>query len=72
MVPRMDFVLIPGMWLPGSVWDPVTAHLTSLGHRATALTLPGHRDPGRRREPPGRPAVTIAIPRSTRTQGTRA
>ena len=20
MVPRMDFVLIPGMWLPGSVW----------------------------------------------------
>jgi pimeloyl-ACP methyl ester carboxylesterase len=47
MVPRMDFVLIPGMWLPGSVWDPVTAHLTSLGHRATALTLPGQGDGNR-------------------------
>ena len=43
----MDFVLIPGMWLPGSVWDPVTAHLTSLGHRATALTLPGQGDGNR-------------------------
>lgn len=47
MVPRMDFVLIPGMWLPGSVWDPVTVHLTSLGHRATALTLPGQGDGNR-------------------------
>jgi len=40
----MDFVLIPGMWLPGSVWDLVARHLTSLGHRATALTLPGQGD----------------------------
>ena len=32
------------MWLPGSVWEPVTGHLTSFGHRATALTLPGQGD----------------------------
>ena len=40
----MNIVLIPGMWLSGSVWEPVTGHLTSLGHRATALTLPGQGD----------------------------
>ena len=43
-VAGMNFVLIPGMWLPGSVWTPVTGHLTSLGHRTTALTLPGQGD----------------------------
>ena len=43
-VAGMNFVLLPGMWLPGSVWKPVTAHLTGLGHRATALTLPGQGD----------------------------
>jgi pimeloyl-ACP methyl ester carboxylesterase len=43
-LPSMNFVLIPGMWLPGSVWEPVTGHLTSFGHRATALTLPGQGD----------------------------
>lgn len=40
----MNVVLIPGMWLSGSVWEPVTAHLASLGHRVTALTLPGQGD----------------------------
>jgi len=40
----MNFVLIPGMWLPGSVWTPVTSHLAGLGHRTTALTLPGQGD----------------------------
>lgn len=40
----MDVVLIPGMWLPGSVWAPVTDRLGSRGHRATPLTLPGQGD----------------------------
>ena len=40
----MDVVLIPGMWLPGSVWEPVTDRLGSRGHRATPLTLPGQGD----------------------------
>lgn len=40
----MDFVLIPGMWLSGAVWEQVTTRLAALGHRATALTLPGQGD----------------------------
>ncbi len=40
----MNFVLIPGMWLTGSVWTSVTGRLAGLGHRATALTLPGQGD----------------------------
>ena len=44
LVAGMNFVLVPGMWLPGSVWEPVTGHLASRGHRTTALTLPGQGD----------------------------
>jgi pimeloyl-ACP methyl ester carboxylesterase len=44
MLPGMNFVLVPGMWLSGSVWETVTDYLTNLGHRATALTLPGQGD----------------------------
>jgi pimeloyl-ACP methyl ester carboxylesterase len=34
-------LLIPGHWLGAWAWDDVLAHLTSLGHRAIGLTLPG-------------------------------
>ena len=37
----MDIILIPGLWLDGSTWDPVTAQLEEAGHRVQALTLPG-------------------------------
>lgn len=37
----MDIVLIPGLWLDGASWDPVTAELEKAGHRVRALTLPG-------------------------------
>lgn len=34
-------ILIPGHWLGAWAWDEVLQHLSHLGHRATALTLPG-------------------------------
>ena len=34
-------LLIPGHWLGSWAWDEVSEHLTSLGHRAIPLTLPG-------------------------------
>ncbi len=34
-------LLIPGHWLGAWAWDDVVEHLTSLGHRAIPLTLPG-------------------------------
>lgn len=34
-------ILIPGHWLGAWAWDEVLEHLTTLGHQATALTLPG-------------------------------
>ncbi|WP_029137472.1 alpha/beta fold hydrolase [Nakamurella lactea] len=37
----MDIVLIPGLWLNGPSWDPVTRRLERAGHRVQALTLPG-------------------------------
>lgn len=40
----MDIVLIPGLWLDATSWDPVAASLTSRGHRVNALTLPGQGD----------------------------
>jgi pimeloyl-ACP methyl ester carboxylesterase len=40
----MDILLIAGMWLDGSVWDNVAAHLEARGHRAVPLTLPGQGD----------------------------
>ncbi len=41
----MDFLLIGGLWLDGSVaWDGVVSALERLGHRAVPLTLPGQGD----------------------------
>lgn len=40
----MDFILIAGLWLDGSVWTDVAAELTRLGHRPVPLTLPGQGD----------------------------
>ena len=37
----MNIILVPGLWLDGASWDPVTAHLEQAGHRVQALTLPG-------------------------------
>jgi pimeloyl-ACP methyl ester carboxylesterase len=40
----MDILLIAGLWLDGSAWDAVTAHLEASGHRAVPITLPGQGD----------------------------
>ena len=40
----MDIVLLAGLWLPASVWDPVVAELDALGHRGIAVPLPGIDD----------------------------
>lgn len=40
----MDIVLIPGLWLDGSVWRDVVPELEALGHRPVPLTLPGQGD----------------------------
>jgi pimeloyl-ACP methyl ester carboxylesterase len=37
----MHIILIPGLWLDGASWGPVTQALERAGHRVNALTLPG-------------------------------
>ncbi len=37
----MDVLLIPGFWLDGDSWQPVTEALADAGHRPHPLTLPG-------------------------------
>jgi pimeloyl-ACP methyl ester carboxylesterase len=39
--PPMDLILVPGMWLDASTWDPVVPALEAAGHSTHALTLPG-------------------------------
>jgi pimeloyl-ACP methyl ester carboxylesterase len=39
-----DFVLVPGAWHGGWWYDPVVEALTTLGHRARAVTLAGLAD----------------------------
>lgn len=39
----MQIVLIPGFWLDGDSWAPITRDLEAAGHRVRALTLPGKR-----------------------------
>jgi pimeloyl-ACP methyl ester carboxylesterase len=40
----MDIVLIAGLWLDASAWDPVVPELTALGHRPIPVALPGQGD----------------------------
>jgi pimeloyl-ACP methyl ester carboxylesterase len=40
----MDILLVAGLWLDGSVWGNVAAHLQARGHRAVPVTLPGQGD----------------------------
>lgn len=37
----MQIVLIPGFWLDGDSWAPITRALEAAGHTPLALTLPG-------------------------------
>ncbi len=37
----MEIILVPGLWLDGASWDPVTRPLVEAGHAVRALTLPG-------------------------------
>jgi pimeloyl-ACP methyl ester carboxylesterase len=39
----MQILLIPGFWLDGDSWGPVTRDLEAAGHTVQALTLPGKR-----------------------------
>lgn len=39
-----DVILVPGLWLSGSVWDDTAAVLAEQGNRAVPLTLPGQGD----------------------------
>ncbi|MCO1338305.1 alpha/beta hydrolase [Kocuria polaris] len=41
----MDVILIPGFWLDGASWNPVTSDLQAAGHRTLAMTLPGKESP---------------------------
>lgn len=40
----MEMVLIPGLWLDGSVWSDVTNELVRFEHRGIPVTLPGQGD----------------------------
>ncbi|WP_238012693.1 alpha/beta fold hydrolase [Dactylosporangium sp. AC04546] len=37
----MDIILVPGLWLDGTVWERVTPALEKAGHHPVPLTLPG-------------------------------
>ena len=37
----MDIILVPGLWLDSSSWDPIVAPLEAAGHDVHALTMPG-------------------------------
>lgn len=37
----MDIILVPGLWLDASSWEPVIPALEAAGHRPRPLTMPG-------------------------------
>ncbi|UJP10939.1 alpha/beta hydrolase [Microbacterium sp. KUDC0406] len=37
----MDIILVPGLWLDASSWDPMLHALKAAGHRPFAMTMPG-------------------------------
>lgn len=41
----MDIILVPGLWLDSSSWEPVVHALRAAGHRPLALTMPGVGEP---------------------------
>lgn len=41
----MEILLIAGLWLDGSVWEPVRAPLRAYGHDVTPVMLPGQGAP---------------------------
>ncbi|MGW9626600.1 alpha/beta fold hydrolase [Microbacterium sp. NPDC055521] len=41
----MDIILVPGLWLDASSWDPVVHALRAAGHDPLALTMPGVGEP---------------------------
>jgi pimeloyl-ACP methyl ester carboxylesterase len=43
----MDIILLPGLWLPASIWRAVVDELERLGHRAVPVSLPGVDDRSR-------------------------
>ena len=43
----MDIILLPGLWLPASIWTVVVDELAGLGHRAVPISLPGVDDGSR-------------------------
>jgi pimeloyl-ACP methyl ester carboxylesterase len=43
----MDIILLPGLWLPVSIWTVVVDELAGLGHRAVPISLPGVDDGSR-------------------------
>lgn len=51
----MQIVLIPGFWLTGDSWGPITAALAAAGHEVHPLTLPG-----KGRAAPGAPDPDLA------------
>lgn len=40
----MNLILIPGLWLDGTIWAETADALRRAGHRVDALTLPGQGD----------------------------
>jgi pimeloyl-ACP methyl ester carboxylesterase len=51
----MQIVLIPGFWLDGDSWAPITAAIAAAGHDVHPLTLPG-----KGRSAPGAPGTDLA------------
>ena len=43
----MDIILLPGLWLPASIWHAVVDELARLEHRAVSVSLPGVDDGSR-------------------------
>ncbi|MDQ4213340.1 alpha/beta hydrolase [Microbacterium capsulatum] len=41
----MDIILVPGLWLDASSWDPVLGPLRAAGHAPHPLTMPGVGEP---------------------------
>ncbi|TDT33107.1 pimeloyl-ACP methyl ester carboxylesterase [Naumannella halotolerans] len=40
-LPQPDLVLIPGLWLPAEIWQPVVTELAAVGVAAHPVELPG-------------------------------